>query len=67
MLGVPVRSVPYDDAEKHLGHFAAAVVQHENRASNRKEVEQLGWQSNGIDFLSDVRSGSYRELAQRLR
>lgn len=42
VLGVPVRSVPHDDAEKHLGHFAAAVDQHENRASNRKAVEQLG-------------------------
>jgi len=66
-LEVPVRSVGRDEAEANWGKFLTAFVQWENRASNRKAVTQLGWQPTGIDMLTDIRSGSYRELAAKLR
>ena len=66
-LQLPVRSVSRDEAEARWGQFVTAFVQFENRSSNRKAVEQLGWQPKGIDMLADIRSGSYRELAKKLR
>jgi len=66
-LQLPVRSVSREEAEARWGQFLTAFVQHENRASNRKAVQQLGWQPKGIDMLTDIRSGSYRELAEKLR
>lgn len=65
-LGLPVRSVSREEAEAKWGQFLTSFVQFENRASNRKAVQQLGWQPTGIDMLSDIRSGSYRELAAKL-
>jgi len=67
VLGLPVRSVSREEAEAKWGAFLTAFVQFENRASNRKAVQQLGWQPKGIDMLSDIRSGSYRELAASLQ
>ncbi len=66
-LEVPVRSVSREDAQAKWGPFLTAFVQFENRASNRKAVQQLGWKPKGIDMLTDIRSGSYRELAAKLR
>lgn len=66
-LALPVRSVRREEAEKSWGEFLTAFVQHENRPSNRKAVERLGWKPKGIDMLTDIRSGSYRDLAQTLR
>lgn len=66
-LQVPVRSVSREEAEAKWGKFLTAFVQEPNRASNRKAVQQLGWQPKGIDMLTDIRSGSYRELAEKLR
>jgi nucleoside-diphosphate-sugar epimerase len=66
-LQVPVRSVSREEAEAIWGKFLTAFVQFENRASNRKAVQQLGWQPKGIDLLTDIRSGSYREMAEKLR
>jgi len=66
-LQVPVRSVSREEAEAIWGQFLTAFVQIENRASNRKAVEQLGWQPKGVDMLTDIRSGSYREMAEKLR
>ncbi|MCJ1369357.1 hypothetical protein MMC20_000568 [Loxospora ochrophaea] len=66
-LKVPVRSVSYEEAEGVWGKFFAAIVGFQNRASNRKAVEELGWQPKGLDMLSDVREGSYRELVEKLR
>jgi nucleoside-diphosphate-sugar epimerase len=64
---LPVRSVSREEAEARWGQFLTAFVQFENRASNRKAVQQLAWQPKGIDMLTDIRSGSYRELAEKLR
>jgi nucleoside-diphosphate-sugar epimerase len=66
-LQLPVRSVSREEAEARWGQFLTAFVQFENRASNRKAVQQLAWQPKGIDMLTDIRSGSYRELAEKLR
>jgi nucleoside-diphosphate-sugar epimerase len=66
-LKLPVRSVSRAEAEASWGQFLTAFVQFENRASNRKAVQQLGWQPQGTDMLTDIKSGSYRELAEKLR
>jgi nucleoside-diphosphate-sugar epimerase len=66
-LELPVCSVSRDEAEARWGEFLTAFVQFENRASNRKAVRQLGWLPEGLDMLADIRSGSYRELAAKLR
>jgi nucleoside-diphosphate-sugar epimerase len=66
-LKLPTRSVSRGEAEAKWGPFLTAFVQFENRASNRKAVQQLGWQPKGVDLLTDIRSGSYRELAEKLR
>lgn len=66
-LNIPVRSVSHEEAEALWGQFLAEFVQRENRPSNRKAVQQLRWQPKGIDMLTDIRSGSYRELAEKLR
>jgi len=66
-LHLPVRSVSHDEAESHWGSFLTAFVQFENRASNRKAVQQLGWQPKGIDMLTDIRSGSYQQMVEKLR
>ncbi len=66
-LGVPARSVSREEAEAAWGPFLTAFVQFENRASNRKAVRELGWDPRGIDMPTDIRSGSYREMAEKLR
>jgi nucleoside-diphosphate-sugar epimerase len=66
-LKLPTRSVSREEAEAIWGQFLTAFVQHENRASNRKAVRELGWQPKGIDLLTDIQSGSYQELAETLR
>ena len=62
-----MRSVSREEADAIWGPFLTAFVQFENRASNRKAVQQLGWQATGVDMLTDIRSGSYRELAEQLQ
>lgn len=66
-LKLPARSVSREEAEAIWGQFLTAFVQFENRSSNRKVVQQLGWQPKGIGLLTDIRSGSYRELTEKLR
>lgn len=66
-LKVPSRSVSRAEAEARWGQFVTAFVQFENRVSNRKAVEQLGWQPRRVDMLTDIHSGSYLELAEALR
>jgi nucleoside-diphosphate-sugar epimerase len=67
VLQVPLRSVSRTEAEAQWGPFLTAFVQFENRASNRKAVQQLGWQPKQPEMLTDIRDGSYRELAASLR
>lgn len=65
-LRLPVRSASRAELEEKWGKFLADFVLYENRASNRKAVEQLGWQPKGVDLLTDLRSGSYLGLAKEL-
>lgn len=67
VLKLPVRSISREEAEARWGKFLTDFVQMENRPSNRKAIQQLGWQPKGIDLLTDMRSGSYRQLAETLR
>jgi nucleoside-diphosphate-sugar epimerase len=66
-LELPVRSVSLEEAEALWGQFLTAFVQFENRPSNRKAVRQFGWWPKSIDMLTDIRAGSYRDLARQLR
>jgi nucleoside-diphosphate-sugar epimerase len=66
-LHLPVRSVSRNEAQRLWGDFLTAFVLFENRPSNRKAVQELGWQPKGVDMLTDIRYGSYREMAERLR
>ncbi len=67
VLQLPVRPVSRQEAEVIWGPFLTAFVLFENRPSNRKAVQQLGWQPKGVDMLTDIRAGSYREMAEKLR
>lgn len=64
-LQVPVRSVSRTEAEAIWG-WMVNFVQHENRASSRKAVAELGWQPKEVDMLTDIRTGSYRELVDHM-
>lgn len=67
VLGLPVRSVSRDEAEEKWGKFLATIFNYENRASNRKAVERLGWEPREVDLITDIREGSFVEVAERLR
>jgi nucleoside-diphosphate-sugar epimerase len=66
-LELPVRSVSRKEAVEKWGEFLVTFVQYPNRASNRKALEQLGWQPKGVDILTDIKSGSYQEMVAQLR
>ncbi|KAF2126669.1 NAD dependent epimerase/dehydratase [Dothidotthia symphoricarpi CBS 119687] len=68
MLGIPVRSQSFGETEKKMGVFLANFLSLENRASNRKARQELGWEiraEKGI--LEDIKSGSYLRVAEELR
>lgn len=67
VLNLPVRSVTRDEALKLWNPFFTMIFSLENRASSQKAKNQLGWKPTHIDFLSDVRTGSYVELAKKLQ
>jgi nucleoside-diphosphate-sugar epimerase len=67
LLGVPVRSQSYEDMEGKVGMFLAKFLCSENRASNAKAKEELGWTieaEKGI--LDEITSGSYVQLAEEV-
>lgn len=67
-IGVPVRSQSYEDFEKKMGPFFTKFLSSENRASNRKAREELGWTveaQKGI--LEEIADGSYGSVAEELR
>lgn len=67
VLGVPARSAKREEVEEKWGAFLTAFAQHSNMASNQKAKEQLGWQLHGVEMLADIASGSYVELAKKLK
>ncbi|KAE8446009.1 hypothetical protein EG329_012648 [Mollisiaceae sp. DMI_Dod_QoI] len=64
---LPVRSVTREEATKFWGPMLSIVFSLENRASSKKAMQQLGWKPTGIDLLSDVRTGSYVEVARKMQ
>lgn len=67
VLGVPARSAKREEVEEKWGTFLTGIVQYRNMASNQKAREQLGWQLEGVEILADIQSGSYVELAKKLK
>ncbi|KAL2006973.1 hypothetical protein VTN00DRAFT_8411 [Thermoascus crustaceus] len=65
VLWLPVRSVSRDEAEEKWGKFLATIPNYENRASNRQAVERLGWGPREVDLITDIREGSFVEVAER--
>ena len=67
-MGVPVKSVSYEDMTGKAGPFLARFLSLENRASNGKARKELGWKieaEKGI--LEEIETGSYVQLAKELR
>lgn len=67
-VGVPVRAQSYAETEAKMGPFFAKFLSLENRASNRKAREELGWTveaEKGI--LEDIITGSYVSVVEELR
>lgn len=67
VLELPVRSVTREEATKLWNYLLVTVFSLENRASSQKARQQLGWKPTGIDVLSDIRTGSYVEVARKLQ
>jgi len=66
-FGFPVRSVSKEEAVKILGPLLAMLITMENRPSNKKAVEKLGWKIKGPDMIPDISKGSYAKLAESLK
>ncbi|KAL1603337.1 hypothetical protein SLS59_004433 [Nothophoma quercina] len=66
-IGVPCKSFTYEEAVPKVGEFLANFLSVENRASNRKAREELGWKVKERGILQDIESGSYVEVAQALK
>ncbi|KAF9885232.1 hypothetical protein FE257_000592 [Aspergillus nanangensis] len=67
LLDVPVKSLSEEEAVAKWGPFLAGFVGLSNRSSNRKAVEQLGWQPVGPDLLEEIETGSYVSVAKKFR
>ncbi|CZR66500.1 related to Weak similarity to Y.pseudotuberculosis CDP-3,6-dideoxy-D-glycero-L-glycero-4-hexulose-5-epimerase [Phialocephala subalpina] len=67
VLKLPVRSVTQEEAVTLWNPILATVFALENRASSQKAGQQLSWNPTGIDLISDVRTGSYVEVAKKLQ
>lgn len=50
-----------------VGGFLAGFLSVENRASNRKAREELGWEIKEKGIMEDIEFGSYVEVAQALK
>ncbi|KZM22238.1 uncharacterized protein EKO05_0011346 [Ascochyta rabiei] len=66
-IGVPCLPKTYDEAVPKVGAFLAGFLTVENRASNRKAREELGWEIREKGILEDIESGSYVEVAKALK
>lgn len=69
VLGVETRGVSREEAsrEERLGMILALFLGMECRNSSRKARSELGWMPKGVDLISDVARGSYRETAAKLK
>ncbi|CAI0654878.1 unnamed protein product, partial [Colletotrichum noveboracense] len=66
-VGVPVRDIPKEQAEKEFGPMMTFFLSVENRASGVKARKGLGWEPKGMGVLEDIRQGSYQAVAKALR
>jgi nucleoside-diphosphate-sugar epimerase len=57
-LGVPVRSIPAQEAEAHFG-WLARFAGMDNPASSEITQATLGWRPEGPDLLTDMRQTDY--------
>lgn len=64
---MPCESLSLDEAVPKVGAFLAGFLSVENRASNRKAREELGWEVKGVGILEDIANGSYIEVAKALK
>ncbi|PLB47728.1 NAD(P)-binding protein [Aspergillus steynii IBT 23096] len=64
---VPVKSMTAEEAAGRWGPFLAAFYGLVNRASNKKAVEQLGWEPVGPSLLSEIQSGSYLAVVEEFK
>lgn len=67
VLGLEVKSMTFEETAAKLKPFFAMFQILENRASNKKAVEQFGWQPKEVGILEDIRKGSYLAVAEELR
>lgn len=67
VLGIPIKSVTKDEAEVNIGKFLTSFFRFENRASSAKAKKQLGWETQRIGILEDIKSGSYAQVAEGLK
>lgn len=67
-IDVPCHALPFEAACGQMGEWFATFLASENRASNKKAREELGWEiraEKGI--LEDIASGSYVAVAETLK
>jgi len=69
VCGVKTTGVEREEAgkEDNLGMVLALFLGMECRSSSRKAREELGWSPKGVDMISDVSKGSYKEAAAKLK
>ena len=67
MIDVPCKELSLDKAALKVGPFLAGFLSAENRGSNRKAREELGWEVRGVGILRDIENGSYVEVAKALK
>ena len=66
-LGIPTRSLTYEDSIQQLGRLFTNFQVKGNRASSTKAKEELGWEPKEVGICDDVRSGSYRAVAEEIK
>lgn len=66
-LGIPTRSLTHEESMKQLGRLFTNIQVKGNRASSTKAKEELGWQPKEIGICDDIRSGSYRAVAEEIK
>ncbi|KAJ4488054.1 hypothetical protein J3R30DRAFT_3280650 [Lentinula aciculospora] len=67
VVGVPVRSATYEEASEKWSPFLAMFNYLDVRGSNKKARELLGWKPEGVDYITDIISGSYVPVAAYLK
>ena len=66
-VDVPCRELSLDEATSEVGPFLAGFLSIENRASNRKAREELGWEVKGKGIFEEIENESYVEVAKALK